>query len=235
MIKKATVISGDILASTSLEAEDRLTILKKTQELLDEISIKYGAHCRIIHGDYIECVTTKSEKALEIALLLKTYIKAILISNHPRYKTNNRVKAFKTYGLRLAIGYGELLQLNPKENFIDGEAIYLTGRFLKDYSTHNKERMNIKTTLTFLSQYTSLNLNLNTILSLIDELINKATSKQCKVLYYKLLGENESEIAKLMNISQPMVNRQSSSISWNSIEQAVNYYEFLILEDKNKD
>jgi len=232
MIKNAAVISGDILASTSLEEEDRHIIYKKTQKLLDEISIKYNAYCRIIQGDYIECATQNSEKALEIALILKSFIKAIPISEHPRYKKDNRVKAYKTYGIRLALGYGQLMQINPQENIIDGEAIYLTGRFLKDLSTHDKERMNIKTTLNFVSHNNYLNLNFNTILSLIEVIINKATSKQCNVLYHKLLGYNESEIAHLMNISQPMVNRQSTSIGWNAIEEAVEFYEYTIEQDK---
>lgn len=232
MIKNAAVISGDILASTSLEEVDRLKVFKNTQTLLEEISNKYGAYCRIIQGDYIECATPNAEKALEIALIIKSFIKAIPISKHPRYKTDNRVKAYKTYGIRIALGYGKLLQINPEENIIDGEAVYLTGRFLKGLSTHDKERMNIKTTLNFVSQNNSLNFNINTILSLIELIINQATSKQCDVLYRKLLGQNESEIAHLMKISQPMVNRQSTSIGWNAIEQAVAYFERTIIQDK---
>jgi len=63
-------------------------------------------------------------------------------------------------------------------------------------------------------------------------IINKATSKQCDVLYRKLLGQNESEIANRTKVSQPAVNRHSTSIGWNAIDQAVQFYENLILQDK---
>lgn len=232
MLHKAAVISGDILASTSLEEVDRLKIINSIKTLLDEITRKYNAYCRITQGDYIECATQQSEKALEIALILKTFIKSIPISDNKRYNKDNRVKAFKTYGIRIAIGYGELYQINPEMKLIDGEAVYLAGRFLKDLSTHDKERMTIKTTLNFVSANNFFNENINALLSLIEVTINQATSKQCDVLYRKLLGYSESEIAKQMKISQPAVNRHSTSIGWNAMEQSVLFYEKLILHDK---
>lgn len=231
MIKNAAVISADVLASTSLDEIDRIKILKSLQKLLHDISKRYNAYCRITQGDYIECATERSEKALEIALILKSYIKALQISQNPRYKKDNRVKAYKTYGIRIAIGYGDLFQINQQSNLIDGDAIYLSGRFLKDLSTHDKERMNIKTTLNFISKNESLNFNFNTILSLIELIINKATSKQCDVLFRKLLGQSETEISNSMEISQPMVNRQSTSVGWNAIEQAVKYFENTIKQN----
>ena len=232
MIQKAAVISGDILASTSLDEADRLKVLKNTKKLLKEISEKYNAYCRITQGDYIECATPHSEKALEIALILKSFIKAIPISANPKYDKDNRVKAYKTYGIRIAIGYGELLQINAHQKIIDGEAVYLSARFLKDLSTHDKERMTIKTTLHFVSKNDFYNDNINTLLALIEVIINKATSKQCDVLFRKLLGQNESEIANRTKVSQPAVNRHSTSIGWNAIDQAVQFYEKLILQDK---
>lgn len=39
MIQKAAVISGDILASTSLDEADRLKVLKNTKKLLKECII----------------------------------------------------------------------------------------------------------------------------------------------------------------------------------------------------
>ena len=232
MIQNAAVISGDILASTSLDEVDRLKVFKNTQKLLKEISEKYNAYCRITQGDYIECATPHSEKALEIALILKSFIKAIPISDNPRYQKDNRVKAYKTYGIRIAIGYGELLQINPQQKIIDGEAVYLSGRFLKDLSTHDKERMTIKTTLNFVSNNNFFNDNINALLSLVEVIINRATSKQCDVLFRKLFGQNESEIAHWTKVSQPAVNRHSTSVGWNAIEQAVQFYEKLILQDK---
>ncbi|WP_207214128.1 fumarate hydratase [Brumimicrobium glaciale] len=232
MISKVAVISGDILASTSLDERDRTFVIEQLQTLLNKIESKYEAYCRIVQGDYIECVTPHSEKAIEIALILKSYIKALPISNNPRYENDNRVKAFRTYGIRIAIGYGEINRIDPEQEIIDGEAIYMSGRFLKEHSTHDKERMNVRTTLNFISKNEHLNDGFNSILSLIEVLINKATAKQSDVLYRKLIGQTENEIAKQTNVSQPVINRQSTSIGWNAIEQGMMYYEKVILQNR---
>ena len=49
----------------------------------------------------------------------------------------------------------------------------------------------------------------NTVVLLTDALINDATGRQCNVLYYKLLGMNESDIASRMEIRQPAVSQHS--------------------------
>ena len=44
------------------------------------------------------------------------------------------------------------------------------------------------------------------------------------------LGKQENEIAKLLNIKQPTVNRHSNSAGWPAIESAVKYFEKLDFE-----
>ena len=61
-------------------------------------------------------------------------------------------------------------------------------------------------------------------MALLDVLLSKATSRQCKVLYLKLMNNQESEIAKRLNIGQSAVNQHSTSVGWNAIEEAVNYF-----------
>lgn len=73
---------------------------------------------------------------------------------------------------------------------------------------------------------------MNTVLGLIDVLISKATSKQCEILYYKLLGLNEDAIAEKLKIRQPAVNQHSTSVGWNAIERAVKYFNFTFKEMK---
>ena len=225
MIKNAAVISGDIIASTSLSEEDRMMIYQKINDLFQIIDKKFDTFCRITRGDFIECATRESEYSFKIALILKSYLKTIKLSDNPSYKKDNRVKAFKTYGLRIAIGYGKLLKIDRVNKIIDGEAIYMAGRLLNDVHSHDKERITIKRTLNFVSNDDQLNSTFNTIFWSIEELINNATEKQCLVLYHKLLDESESEIARIMNVTQPTVNSHSTRIGWNAIEQAVKYYE----------
>ncbi|OQX76648.1 MAG: fumarate hydratase [Bacteroidetes bacterium 4484_249] len=225
MIK--AVISGDIISSTSLNDAGRALIEDSLKELLDNLKKVYNVYGRIIKGDYLECVVSEPQNALQVALAIKSFIKSIPVIDTVHYKMNSRIKLFKTYGIRLAIGYGEISRFDPERGIIDGEAIYLSGRTINE-STYNKKRVIIKNTLHFASNDEMLNKNFGALLALLDILISKATAKQCKVLYLKLMNNNENTIALKLNISQSVVNQHSKSIGWNAIEKAVEYYSEVI-------
>lgn len=218
------VISGDIVASTSLSDSGRILLEKSLKELSEEIKAGFNTYTRIIRGDYLECVVPNAEDALQVALAIKSFVKSISINDAPDELNDKRVKFFKTYGIRLAIGYGQLSRYNPDEGIIDGEAIYLSGRTINEFSTYKKERIVIKNTLFFVSNDTTLNDEFEPLIMLLDILINKATSKQCKVLYLKLLNNNEETIASKLNISQSVVNQHSTSIGWNAIIKSVKHF-----------
>lgn len=226
-MKKHIVLSGDIIAYTSLSDEEKITLEKQIRTLITTLKNKFSIFGRLIKGDYIEIVVENPEDALTIVLLIKNYIKSISLTNS---NVNNRKKSFSNYGIRIAMGYGELSRYDPKSGIIDGEAIYLSGRKINEESTHNKKRIVIKNTLFFLSNNQKLNETINTILSLVDVLLSKATAKQSEILYYKLLGFTEDQIAKKLNVKQSNVNQHSTSVGWNAIEKAVNYFNLSIKE-----
>ena len=216
-----SVLSGDIVSSTSLHSNDRNLVEKELATLLKKLADEFDVYGRIIKGDYIECVVPNAGDGLRVALAIKSFVKAIPVKLGAYKKDKNRVRLFKTHGLRLAIGYGPLSRYNPKEGIIDGEAIYLSGREISGISTHNKERVVIKNTLFFVSENTTLNNRFKPIFELLDTLLSKATARQSEVLYLKLLNQQEDEIAKTMGIGQSVVNRHSTSVGWNAIETAV--------------
>ncbi len=220
-----STISGDIVAFTSLSNKNKEILEKEIQSLIDLLGKKYNLFCRIVKGDYIECVVHKPEEALQIAILIKCFVKAIELKEET---TNKRFKYFKNYGVRLAIGLGSLKRFDAKKGIIDGEAIYISGRKINEESTHTKERIVIKNTLFFVSTNDELNFRFKAPIELLDFILNRATAKQCEVLYYKLLDYSENEISKIMNITQPVVNQHSLSVGWNAIETTVNQYNTLI-------
>ncbi|MEX0811880.1 MAG: hypothetical protein WD048_06665 [Chitinophagales bacterium] len=222
------VISGDVISSTSLTDDDRELLENSFQKLLKELSKEFNVYGRIIKGDYIECVIPEPQNALRVALAVKSFVKAIPLSNNSLYKNNNKIKLFKTHGIRLAIGYGELTRFDREKGIIDGEAIYLSGRLINEFSTHNKKRIVIKNTLNFVSNEEELDKVFDPLFSLLDVLISKATSRQSEVLYLKLLYNSEDTIAKKLKISQSVVNQHSTSLGWNSIEKAVDYFNKVI-------
>ncbi len=225
---KYSVISGDIVSSTSLNNEDQKFVEEKIKDLLSDLRQEFNVYGRVIKGDYLECVVPNPAQGLQVALGIKSFIKAIPVETKKYTKGDNRIKQFKTHGIRLAIGYGELSRYNPEEGIIDGEAIYFSGREISGETTYNKERIVIKNTLFFASKNDDLNKNFQPLLALLDVLLSKATSRQCEVLYLKLMNNQEEEIAKKLGIGQSAVNQHSTSVGWNAIEEAVNYFKMII-------
>lgn len=225
---KYSVISGDIVSSTSLNNEDQKFVEEKIKDLLSDLKQEFNVYGRVIKGDYLECVVPNPAQGLQVALAIKSFIKAIPLEIKQYTKDDNRIKQFKTHGIRLAIGYGELSRYNPEEGIIDGEAIYFSGREISGETTYNKERIVIKNTLFFASKSEDLNKNFQPLLALLDVLLSKATSRQCEVLYLKLMNKQEEVIAKKLGIGQSAVNQHSTSVGWNAIEEAVNYFKMII-------
>jgi len=223
-----SVISGDIVSSTSLKSDDRKLVAESLSKMLRDLKQEFGVYGRIIKGDYLECVAPNAGQGLQVALAIKSFVKAIPIETKQYKNEDSRVKQFKTHGIRLAIGYGELSRYLPEEGVIDGEAIYFSGREISGETTYNKERIVIKNTLFFASKNETFNKSLQPLLALLDVLVGKATARQCEVLYLKLMNNQEEEIAKKLGIGQSAVNQHSTSVGWNAIEEAVRYFKTII-------
>lgn len=223
-MKNYTVISGDLVAYTSLNALEKEQLEQQLEQLFIVLKERFNTYGRRVKGDYLECVVPNPAQALQVALILKTAITAFEID---RDSDDERLKAFQTYGIRLALGYGTLDRYDPEKGIIDGEAIYKSGRAISKESTHNKDRIVIKNTM-FVSTNDSLLKNtLETLLALLDHILSKVTTRQSEILYHKLLGKSEKEIAAHLGISQPSVNQHSTASGWNAIDKTVHYYSTL--------
>ncbi len=222
----SSTISADIVSYTSLGIDDKrkleLLIKKLLAELTDSYK-KYDFFGRVFQGDYIECALNEPIYALRIALLLKTLVKSYeLEENNEIIK---RTRYFKEYGIRIAIAVAPLTLLDPVNGIIDGEAIYLSGRAIKDMSTSDKQKVIIKNSMFFCHSDTQEQNKYDTVVSLLDTIISKCSSKQCEVLYYKLLGVSEKDISQQLNRNQSTISQHSTAAGWNAIEKAVNYFE----------
>ena len=185
------VISGDIVTFTSLSDTSRSVIEGALKELLKKLKKYFNVYGRIIKGDYIECVVPEPGDALRVAVTIKSFVQSIPIEEILNKKKDKRVKFFKTHGIRLAIGYGNLSRYDPEKGIIDGEAIYMSGRTISEEATYKKKRIVIKTTLYFVSGNEKLNKEFEPLLALIDVLLSKATARQSEVLHMKLMNYSE--------------------------------------------
>ena len=193
---------------------------------LDELSEKSQGNDwgRLFKGDSVEIFLHDPHEALRVALLLKTLVKKTFAWGK---ENNARRELFRKYGIRLAIGIGEMRIADQKQDILDGEAIYNSGRLLEKAS---KEKLSIKRSMFFACPNPLLTEYVDVMVGLLDTLLRNATSRQNEILYYRLLGKNEKEIAVMLNIKQSAVNQRSNSAGWKAVESALNYYEKLIFE-----
>lgn len=210
-------ISADVVSSTTLSVDETIAFKQRIESLFRILEEKYpGFWGRLIKGDYLECLLPSAKDALRVALLLKTCIKSF-----PLHDTEGK-KLFQTYGVRMAIGLGTMRIVDREQGIMDGDAIYLSGRTLNAISASNRQ-------MTLLISATDKRMEpaLRTVGILVDALVNNATSRQCEVLYYKLLAKSEQEIADILGIKQSGVNQHSTSAKWYCIEETLDFWEQL--------
>lgn len=209
-------ISADVICSTSLPVQSLIELNEYIKKALKVLEERYNTFWgRIVRGDTIECILTRPEDAFEIAIFLKAWIKSFRPSECGDYSR------FSKYGLRIAIGLGEMNIVDRELDMMDGEAIYRSGRLLDNLTGWAKYSMAISMPQ---QQYEE---PFNIILSLINQLINKATSRRCLTLCERLLYSSK-ETSDRMSISVSGVNQSLNGLGWGDIEQAIIYYRKIV-------
>lgn len=206
-------ISADIVSSTSLTIQSTIELNDYIKKILEILESQYdGFWGRLVRGDTIECILEHPKDALEIAIILKSWVKAFKPSEDSEYPR------FSKYGLRLAIGIGKMNIVHRELDMMDGEAIYRSGRSLDMLKGRSKYSMIISMSQ---EQYEE---PLNIILSLINQLLNNATSRKCLILCERLLLPTSNEVAEKMGITVSGVNQTLNELGWSNIEQAIKFY-----------
>ena len=208
-------ISAAIVSSTSLCIEETIALKQRIEELFSILEKRFpGFWGRLIKGDYIECLLPSAKDSFRAALIIKSCIKSFPVTE------SKKKKLFQTYGIRIAMGIGDMRIVDRGNGIMDGEAIYLSGRALSEMSTPNKNG-------TFLIEFADKQLQpaLQTVSMLTDALLNNTTKRQSEVIYYKLLSKSEQEIADILGVKQSGINQHSTSAKWYCIEEALNYFE----------
>ena len=224
-MERAT-ISADIVSSTSLSIEELTLLQSEIRQFLEGLSEKSQGKDwgRLFKGDSVEIFLSNPKDALRVALLLKTLVKKTFSWGK---ETNPKRELFKKYGVRLAIGVGKMRNVDMQQGILDGEAIYYSGRLLEKASI---EKTTIKRSMYFECSNQLITEEWNMVMGMLDVMLKNATSRQHEILYYKLSGQNEKEIATKLKVRQSVVNQHSNAIGWNAIESAVKYFEKLNFE-----
>lgn len=203
-----SVITADIVDSTTLTKPERLWLNARLNVLLTTINSNYFARYEQYRGDSFQC-QTKDVKGLSAALVIKSYVKSLRFTEaeNPPKKLDVRVS--------LAIGEMEIETEHLATS--DGEAFRLSGKRL-DGMKKEKRTFCITTKDLFERELETEGL-------LLDTLLSKATALQCGIVYEKLLGRTEESIAKALNIKQSTVNQHSTGAGWNAIYKTIQRFE----------
>lgn len=206
-------ISADVVHSTSLSQQETSSLHDYLLDFLHQMNqISKGSWGRVVRGDTLECVLEHPQDALRIALMIKCFLKS--------FEVKDKDVRFATIGARVAIGIGDLRINDSERGIIDGEAIWASGRTIDEKMTYSKGSL-------FLDCSSKKDAALQTIIQLCDTVVNKNTSKQCEVLYHKLCGLTEDEVAVKMGKTRPTINDHSMKAGWPAIESAIKYFENL--------
>ncbi len=219
-------ISADVISYTSLMEDEKRKLESAIKDQLAALTDQYRKYAffgRLVQGDYIECALNSPKHALRIALLLKTLVKSFDFNK--KNTKDNRLKYFNEHGIRLAVAIAPLEKLDPAKGIIDGEAIYLSGRAIKNLSTSDKQKIVIKNTMFFCSNSNPLQEQFETIFTLLDTIISKCSAKQSQIIHYKLLNLSEKEISQQLSKYQSTISQHSTAAGWLSIEKTVHYFE----------
>jgi len=199
--EEIAVITCDIVESSLLSAEE----LRDYQQIVESLGNEaILLHPRFYRGDSFQ-LATKPADALEIAVRIRIEMKRLHEQND----------------VRVSVGIGKVLTLNENVLFSTGSAFEISGKNLDQLKSRK---------LNFLIQTEDILLNdeLETYCFFADVIINGFTKIQSNVIFYKLQGLDQAEIAKILDISQPAVSKSLKTANWQTIERFLKRYKTLI-------
>ena len=204
---KVAIITGDIVDSTEINFENRENTFAQFNIGLEMIRKKFKIDYEWYRGDAFQLKTVQPAISLRIALMIKFWIKSF------------EIEIKKAHDIRLSLGIGTI-EINKKQlSLSDGEAFRISGRNL-DSLKSSRQSLIIDANDSYSNALKAESILLNAI-------INNITPIQSKVLFYKLKGYKEEDIAKQLGLAQSTVNQHSNAGNWNVFAKYIAYFENL--------
>ena len=215
---KAT-ISADIINSTSLDKDDTVRLNQHLKNFIALVEQRYtGCWGRIVRGDGLEFVMPRVKDVMRVSIMLACHVKALNVNYGPLSATGGR-RRIPHFGVRIAIGIGDL-SIDDRENgIISGEAINYSGRKLAEISSRKKDKLVV---VGWNQQRREI---MQSLLSLIDVIVTHATAKQCDIMVKRFAGKSELEISQTIGVSLSAVNAHLRRAGWQAIANAVSFFE----------
>ena len=218
-----SVITGDIIQSSHLDAEIRQWLMEAIKKTMLGWHKEFEMESELVRGDSFQCLTRKPNLALTIALLIRTFVKSLNpnstqdIYQCPKPILRHAAQlSSPSFDLRMAIGVGTIDYEGATLAESDGEAFQLSGKAL-DALKESRSHFNIVSHDGYAKELASMAV-------LLDAIVSKTTALQCEVIHLKLLGQTETQIASLLKIHQSAVNQRAHAGSWHAIRSGINRF-----------
>lgn len=211
-MKIGAIITGDIVDSTKMIAEERNSMLCMLQSLPDLLSSLVEIDLEIFRGDSFQIKVTEAVKSLRVAIAIRAHIRSFKFAKFNRQ-----------WDARLAIGLGTLEYENNTLATSDGEAYRASGRGLDSIG---KRRLQIET------PWKNVNKELQVSTAFADDVISRWSQSQSKVMFHSITNNNIShaEIGNILGISRQMVDKALRTGKEELINLYINRFEELINE-----
>ncbi|MBN1272437.1 MAG: hypothetical protein JXB26_09210 [Candidatus Aminicenantes bacterium] len=189
----AAVITGDVVKSTALSdrRSEWMNTVEKVLQGLDEIPDfrqKKFMFSGFFRGDSFQILAYDPSEVLRYAILLRTQ----LIKKAPKSMPLD---------IRQGIGLGEIQYLNEEKiQESDGQAFRLSGSALDSLKSYRR--------LALLTPWPETNKKWSVFMVFLDALMQRWTEEQAEAVFYWLRSENQTQIAKRLNIKQPAVQQR---------------------------
>lgn len=187
-MKIGAIITGDIVDSTKMVAEERDSMLHMLQSLPEILSTLTKIDLEIFRGDSFQIRVRDSVDSLTAALAIRAHIRSYKFSEHNRQ-----------WDARLSIGIGKVEYENGTLATSDGEAYRLSGRGL---DTIGKNRLIVET------PWHEVNKELRVSTAFADDIVSRWTQSQSRVMFQSMTTDiSHAEIGCLLGITRQMVDK----------------------------
>lgn len=188
IMKIGAIITGDIVDSTKMVAEERNSMLRMLQSLPALLLPLTKIDLEIFRGDSFQIRVGNPVDSLTAALAIRAHIRSYKFAEHNRQ-----------WDARLAIGIGTVEYDNGSLATSDGEAYRASGRGLDSIG---KNRLTIET------PWENVNKELRVSTAFADDIITDWTQSQSRVMFQSLTADlSHAEIGDILGISRQMVDK----------------------------
>lgn len=198
------VISGDLINSSLLDLQERKSISAILEKILRAVNPEKGSSA-IFRGDSFQVLVQVPEDALLQAIIIRC---SLITATSGKNKMD----------ARLSIALGKSGYTGKNISMSDGEAHQLSGKGL-DGLKERGARLGIYINNKDLSNHFKM------CSILMDPYLNRLTIPQAEVILYALQNKTQPQIAALIGISQPAVNKRLGAGNWDIIKFAISYFQ----------